>query len=243
MAANWGIVLFGALLAAIVSGSSGFAFGLIASAIWLHVLAPGQVVPLAVICSMLLNLMMVWKLRGQLRLGLLWPFLAGAMVGVPIGVAALHRLDAHLVRQGVGVLLVAYSVYMLMRPVMPVIPLGLRAGRAADAAVGMLGGFMGGATSLNGVFPTLWCGLRGWSKNEQRGVFQPYILIVHAITLAWLGTAGELTWSTARDVGWCIPALLVGGWVGLRLFHRVSEAGFRQLILALFFASGLMLLR
>src|SRR5665647_61297 len=67
MDANWSVVLFGALLAAIVSGSSGFAFGLIASAIWLHVLAPGQVVPLAVICSMLLNLMMVWKLRAQLR--------------------------------------------------------------------------------------------------------------------------------------------------------------------------------
>jgi uncharacterized membrane protein YfcA len=243
MAANWGIVLFGALLAAIVSGSSGFAFGLIASAIWLHVLAPGQVVPLVVICSMLLNLTMVWRLRDQLRLELLWPFLAGAMVGVPIGVAALHRLDAHLVRQGVGVLLVAYSAYMFLRPAMPVVRLGAGAGRTADAAVGMLGGFMGGATSLNGVFPTLWCGLRGWTKNEQRGVFQPYILVVHATTLAWLGTAGELTWSTARDVGWCLPALVAGGWIGLRLFDRVSEAGFRQLILVLFFASGLTLLR
>lgn len=237
------IVLFGAMLAALVSGSSGFAFGLIASAIWLHVLAPSQVVPLAVICSLLVNLMMVWQLRGQVRIKLLLPFLAGAMIGVPLGVAALHRLDAHLVRQGVGVLLVVYSLYMLRKPVMPVLPLGQGAGRVADGAIGLLGGFMGGATSLNGVFPTLWCGLRGWSKAEQRGVFQPYILIVHATTLAWMGSAGELTPAIGWQVLLCIPALVIGGWAGLRLFHRVSEQGFRKMILILFLLSGAMLLR
>lgn len=237
------VVLLGALLAAIVSGSSGFAFALIASAIWLHVLAPSQVVPLAVVCSMLVNLVMVWKLRRQVKTDLLWPFLAGAMVGVPLGVAALHSLDSHLVRQGVGVLLIAYSLYMLRKPAMPVIRLGAASGRVADGAVGALGGFMGGATSLNGVFPTLWCGLRGWDKSEQRGVFQPYILIVHATTLAWMGGAGELGRNTLLQVLLCIPALLVGGWIGLRVFHHVSENGFRKAVLGLFLVSGIALLR
>lgn len=235
---EFGVVLVGALLAAIVSGSSGFAFGLIASAIWLHVLAPNQVVPLVVICSMLVNLVMVWHLRHDVNIRMLWPFLAGAMIGVPIGVAALHQLDAQLVRQGVGVLLVLYSLYMFRQPKMPVVRLGAASGQAADGAVGMLGGFMGGATSLNGVFPTLWCGLRGWNKAEQRGVFQPYILIVHAMTLAWLGGVGELTMRTVHNVLLCVPALVIGGWAGLRLFHRVSEKGFRKMILLLFLLSG-----
>lgn len=237
------VILCGAALAAVVSGSSGFAFGLIASAIWLQVLAPTQVVPLVVVCSMLVNAAMMWRLRGMVRWKLLLPFLAGAMIGVPIGVAALHRLDGHLVRQGVGVLLIAYSLFMLARPAMPVVPLGLHAGRFADGAVGMLGGFMGGATSLNGVFPTLWCGLRGWSKADQRGVFQSYILIVHAMTLAWMGSAGELTRATGRNVLICLPALVLGIWLGLRLFHHVSEEGFRKLILGLFLLSGMALLR
>lgn len=237
------VVLFGALLAAIVSGSSGFAFGLISSAIWLHVLAPSHVVPLAVICSMLVNLVMAWQLRGLIKMDLLWPFLAGAMIGVPIGVAALHSLDAHLVRQGVGVLLVVYSIYMLLKPKMPVVSMSPAGGKVADGAVGLLGGFMGGATSLNGVFPTLWCGLRGWTKTEQRGVFQTYILVVHAITLMWLGSAGELDMKVGRDVLICIPALGLGSWLGMRLFNKVSENGFRKLILGLFLLSGLALLR
>ena len=242
MAYEVGVILSGAVLAAMVSGSSGFAFGLIASAIWLHVLAPSQVVPLVVICSMLVNAALVWRLRGMVRLRLLWPFLAGAMIGVPIGVAALHRLDGHVVRQAVGVVLVAYSLYMFSRPVMPVMRLGAYSGQVADGAIGMLGGFMGGATSLNGIFPTLWCGLRGWSKGDQRGVFQSYVLIVHLMTLAWMGSAGELNASTARNVILCLPALMVGTWLGLRLFHHVSENGFRKLILLLFLLSGLALL-
>lgn len=241
MTTQLGVILLGAMLAAIVSGSSGFAFALIASAVWMHVLAPSQVVPLAIGCSLLVNLMMVWQLRSVIRPALLWPFLLGAMVGVPIGVAALHSLDAKLVRQGVGVLLVAYSVYMFAQPRMPVFRFAPVSGRMADGAVGMLGGFMGGATSLNGVFPTLWCGLRGWTKSEQRGVFQPYILIVHAVTLMWMGTAGELTKQTALDILLCVPALVVGSWLGLRLFHHVSEKGFRKLMLGLFFLSGLAL--
>ena len=228
------VVLVGALLASVVSGSSGFAFGLIGSAIWLHVLPPGRVVPLVVICSMLLNLAMVWRLRHEVRPRLLWPFLAGALIGVPIGVASLKRLDPELLRRGVGVLLLFYSIYMLRRPSMPVVRLGNASGRIADGAVGLLGGFMGGATSLNGLFPTIWCGLRGWNKAEQRGAFQPYILIVHAITLCWLGGVGGLDLRTGRDVLLCLPALVIGGWLGLKLFHRVSEEGFRKMILLLF---------
>jgi uncharacterized membrane protein YfcA len=243
MTYEFAVVLFGATLAAIVSGSSGFAFGLIASAIWLHVLAPTQVVSLAIACSILVNLLMAWQLRGMVKLKLLWPFLVGAMIGIPIGVAALHSLDAQIVRQGVGAILVVYSIYMLTRPKMPVMRLNAAGGRVADGAVGMLGGFMGGATSLNGVFPTLWCGLRGWTKSEQRGVFQSYILIVHIVTLMWLASAGELNTNVGWNVLLCIPALLIGSWIGLRLFHHVGEKSYRVLILVLFLVSGLVLLQ
>lgn len=239
---EYGAVLTGALLAAVVSGSSGFAFGLVASAIWLHALVPSEVVPLVVMCSMLINLALAWHLRREIRLHLLWPFLVGAVFGVPIGVAALHRLDPQLLRRGVGALMTAYSMYMLRRPMMPVIGLGMAGGRLADGAIGLLGGFMGGATSLNGIFPTLWCGLRGWNKSEQRGVFQPYILIVHMMTLAWLGKAGELDARTMHNLLICLPALVLGGWAGVKLFHHVSEDGFRKIILVLFFFSGLALM-
>ncbi|HKK13268.1 MAG TPA: sulfite exporter TauE/SafE family protein [Gammaproteobacteria bacterium] len=235
------IIFGGAFAAALVAGSTGFAFAIIGMAIWLHIMPPTRAVPLVVICSITLNLVLVWRLWGAVQMERLKPFLFGALVGVPLGIAALQKLDATAIRVFVGALVILYSVVMMRRTHMPVLKLAGRTGTALDGLVGMLGGFMGGATSLNGLFPTLWSGLRGWDKREQRGVFQPYILVVHLYTLLWLGGVGNITRQTFSDLLLCLPALAAGGYVGFRYFHRISDQTFRKLILILFLVSGVIL--
>jgi len=44
-------------------------------------------------------------------------------------------------------------------------------------------GILGGLTGLAGIVTTVWCGMRGWGKDEQRAVFQPVGVAVIA-TLA-----------------------------------------------------------
>ena len=236
------VLTFGAFAASLAAGASGFAFGLVGMAIWLHAISPERAVPLVILCSTVLNLALIWRLWSTVDMKRLNPFLIGAALGVPLGVAALRHVDPALIRQTVGALLIVYSLYMLSRAAMPVLPLARRTGRILDAGVGGLGGFMGGSTSLNGVFPSLWCGLRGWSAQEQRGVFQPYVLLVHLYTLAWFGGTGTLGRQTLYDILWCVPFVAAGGYIGLQLFHRTSEAGFRRLMLGLFIVSGALLL-
>src|SRR6266487_3872163 len=38
--------------------------------------------------------------------------------------------------------------------------------------IGFAGGILGGLAGLSGVLPTLWASVRGWGKDERRGVFQ-----------------------------------------------------------------------
>jgi uncharacterized protein len=239
------LLLGGAFVASLASGASGFAFALIALPIWLQFMDPVQAVPLVVICSMLLNFALIWRLWSTVCLPRLAPFLAGAVVGVPLGVAALAWLDPALIRKGVGGLLIVYSLYVLhgyVRSIRwPALRLERRTGLALDTGVGALGGFMGGSTSLNGLFPTIWSGLRGWTKVEQRGVYQPYILLIHAYTLLWLGGVGGIDRSTWIAVLWCLPAIAVGGYLGLNMFTRATEAGFRKILLGLFLLSGVIL--
>ncbi|OOG27694.1 hypothetical protein B1C78_03340 [Thioalkalivibrio denitrificans] len=237
-----GVLVFGAFAASLAAGASGFAFGLVGMAIWLHAISPARAVPLVILCSILLNMALIWRLWSSVDMKRLKPFLVGAVVGVPLGVAALRHVEPGVIRQTVGALLIVYSLYMVTRATMPVLPLSPRAGRTMDTGVGALGGFMGGSTSLNGIFPTLWCGIRGWTPREQRGVFQPYVLLVHLYTLAWLGGTGTLGRQTLHDILWCVPFVAAGGYIGLQLFHRTSEAGFRRLMLGLFIVSGVLLL-
>lgn len=239
---EYGVILCGAFLGAVSSGSAGFAFALIGTAVWMHVLPPREVVTLVVLCSLLLNLTLVWRLREDVQTRRLWPFLAGGVIGVPIGVAALSTVNPRWLRATVGTLLILYSLWRLSRSVPPVIHLTPKRGRLLDGTIGMGGGFLGGATSLNGLIPTLWCGLRGWSKREQRGVFQPYILVIHMVTLAWLGGVGAITRTTLVHFALSLPALAIGGFVGLRIYDLVEEPGFQRIVLGLFLLSGGVLL-
>jgi uncharacterized protein len=55
----------GAFAAAFVTGIAGFAFGVVAAAVWLHVLTPVQAAALIVVFGLIVQGWSVWKLRGR----------------------------------------------------------------------------------------------------------------------------------------------------------------------------------
>ena len=101
---------------------------------------------------------------------------------------------------------------------------------------------MGGLGGLNGPAPTLWCSLRGWSRDEQRAVFQTFSLCMQALTLAIYAASGLITLETVRLFAVVAPAMVVPTLIGVRLYARFSDAGFRQLVLGLLSISGMVLL-
>lgn len=236
------ILVAGAFLGAVVSGSSGFAFGVVASAVWLHVLPPLRAVPLIVASSMMLNIAFTLHMRRDISLRQILPMLLGSLVGVPLGVAALQTANAGSLRTGIGALLISYSAFLLFARRLPVLALAGRRSALADGTVGFLSGLLGGATSLNGVLTAMWVRLRGWSKIEQRAMTQPFVLFTHALTLSWFGGVGGLDRRTGRDILYCLPALVAGGWLGLHVFHRLSDRGFNRIVLWLLLVAGVSLL-
>ncbi|WP_370156003.1 sulfite exporter TauE/SafE family protein [Ferrovibrio sp.] len=233
------VFLAATFLGSVVAGLSGFAFGLVAAAIWLHVLDPVQSAALIVGYGLIVQGQAVWKLRRAIDWPLLWPMLAGTAAGIPAGVGLLAWLDADPLRRATGLFLVLYSLYGLLRPDLP----PLRAGRAADMAAGLVNGVVAGATGLGGIIAAVWCGLRGWPKDRQRAIFQPVAVAAFVMSGAWLGASGTLAAGhLAVATGWLfvagLPLLLAGTWLGLRLYGRLSEAAFRRVVLLLLLASG-----
>src|SRR4051794_14776700 len=126
------VFLGATFLSAFVAGLSGFAFGLIAASIWLYVLTPLQTTTLVVAFGLLVQGYSVWKLRHALDWHKLWPFLFGAAFGVPAGVTILAWASPEKTRTSIGIVLVAYAAYTLLRP--PLRPLAFGT-KVADAAV------------------------------------------------------------------------------------------------------------
>jgi hypothetical protein len=99
-----------------VTGVAGFAFGIVAAAVWLHFLPPAQTTALIVAYGLIVPRLSVWKLRRSIKLSRLLPFLIGGAIGVPIGVELLHWTSPATLRFSVGAVLILFSLYTLVRP-------------------------------------------------------------------------------------------------------------------------------
>ncbi|MDP1882545.1 MAG: TSUP family transporter, partial [Bradyrhizobium sp.] len=111
-------------------------------------------------------------------------------------------------------------------------------GRVADAAVGFAGGILGGLAGLSGALPTLWASVRGWGKDQRRGVFQTFNWTVLLTALCLQAAMGLVE----LDVVWlallAFPATITGAWLGARTYRALSDRNFMDLVLALLFLSG-----
>jgi uncharacterized protein len=222
--------------AAFVAGLAGFAFGIVAAAVWLHFLTPGQTAALIVAFGLIVQGIAVWKLRRAIKVERLWPFLAGGAIGVPVGGEVLHWSSPAELRLGIGAILVLFSLYSLVRP--KLVSIG-GARKLADGTIGVINGAIGGATGLAGIVTTVWCSLRGWPPPEQRAVFQPVGVSVFVMTGLWLGGTGMIGRDTLGLFAIGLPALCAGTWAGLKLFGQLDETGFRRVVLVLVLISGL----
>jgi uncharacterized membrane protein YfcA len=228
------LVWAGAFLGAMTVGAAGFALGLTASAIWLHVLDPLHNTILIVGCGFALHVTLTWRMRASIDMPRLWPFLVGGLIGVPLGVFLLTHVDLAKIKIALGVFILVYGVYAFIAPKLPHIAGG---GRTADGTVGLAAGVLGGLAGYNGVLPAIWTQLRGWPKETARAVYQPFILATHVAILACLGIValdwlGVILWLLA------LPPLFAGAWVGWKIYGRLSESRFRQVLAALLVVSG-----
>jgi len=94
------IFLVATFAGALVAGLSGFAFGLIAASIWLYILDPLQTASLIMAFGLIVQGYSVYKLRSAVNWKKLWPFVLGAALGVPFGVAILSWANPAHVRAG-----------------------------------------------------------------------------------------------------------------------------------------------
>ncbi len=232
------IIALGALCGGFVTGLAGFGTGLTALCFWLYVVDPVVAAALVVICSVVGQVQSLYTVRRAVTWRRAWPFLIGGIVGVPFGVAALRIVDPKTLKVFLGVLLVGYTSVTLGLRRLPTIVWG---GKVVDGVVGFGGGALGGVAGLSGPLPTIWCGLRGWNADTQRGVYQPYNLIILSVVLCAYAMQGILTKQVLGFALVCLPATVLGASVGIRMYGRVNDRQFRYLVLWLLLASGTVL--
>jgi uncharacterized protein len=221
-----------------VSGFSGFAMGLVVSGIWLHIITPVQTAALIAGYGLLTQGYGILKLRQAVNWQSVWPLSLGTIIGIPIGVLLLSYLNPVYLRFGVGVLLVLYTIYGLVRPAFK----PMKIGAAPDIAIGIVNGLVGGLTGLGGVISTISCQWRGWTRDVQRAVFQPVLFVAFVVISTSMAITGGITSETLKLYGLGFPFMLAGLWSGFKLYGTIDDEMFRKVVLVLLLLAGLSLI-
>ena len=235
------LVMAAIFIAALVSSIAGFAFSAICGAMLFQLIDnPVSVVELMMVCSIAGQAWMTWALRRSIRWRPLVVFLVGGLFGLPVGFYILLHSDRAVYTRGIGLLLILYAAYMLFRR--PV--LWRRQHPLWDGLCGLVGGVTGGAAAFPGAFVTIWCSMKGWDKERQRALYQPFILVMQVTAIAiltMLHPDGAIAPSTILSNMVYLPAMLSGTMLGMTYFRRLNERQFFVAVNMLLIISGVSL--
>ena len=222
-----------------VNGLAGFGTSLFALGWLLQVMPPREAVAIALACSIATGVSGVWQVRRSINPRRLGVFLVPALAGIPLGLMALDIIDTRILSMFVGAMLLVYGGYFAVRRNLPAI-----SGRwlALEAGIGFIGGVLGAMAGLSGALPSMWLAMRPWPKGEQRGILQPFNMVILGLATVLLALDGGFDAQVLRNLLLALPASAVGAAIGLWLFGRLSDLGYRRLLILLMLVSGLSLL-
>jgi uncharacterized membrane protein YfcA len=233
------VLAFGAAVAGLVQGISGFAFAMVAMSIWVWGVDPQLAAVMAVFGGVTGQIISAIRVRRGWHVSILWPFLLGSAIGIPIGTQLLPYLDPNRFKLVLGLLLVVCCSAMLATSRLPHVS---RGGRSADAGVGILGGIMAPLSGFSGLAPALWCTLRGYTKDEHRAVLQNFNLIVLSATFGSLVWTGRVRSDMLPHMAVVAGALIVPSVWGSKIYVGMSQAAFRKGVLWLLILAGVAML-
>jgi uncharacterized membrane protein YfcA len=233
------ILGLGAAVAGLVQGISGFGFAMVAMSIWVWGVNPQLAAVMAVFGGWTGQVIAVIRVRRGWHPSILWTFLLGSAVGIPIGNWLLPLLDPSRFKLVLGALLVAGCSAMLATSRFPGIKKG---GWLADATVGTLGGVMAPLSGFSGLAPALWCTLRGYDKDQHRAILQDFNLIVLSATLVSNVWSGRVRTQNLPQMAVVAGSLLLPALWGSKIYIGLSASNFRKGVLWILVFAGIVML-
>ena len=233
------ILLFGAFLAGVVQGATGFGSGIVLNAFWLHILEPSAAISLNIISCLFVSALPIYKLRKTLDFSKLKSFVIFGVIGIPTGLVLLTLTEPTIFKTTVGFILVLFSIWKFRSNN---IFINFTSSPSLDKLVGFISGILGGFAALGGILPTIWVNLQRLPKNTQRGTYEPFIFITSIVAVVSFYFAGLLNLDIFYYFLMVLPALIIGSLIGVKIYSFIDEDLFKKVILSLIFLAGLVLL-
>ena len=228
-----GSILF---LSAFTQSLSGFGLALVSMALLPAVIGLQTATPLVALTAVAIEAVMLARYREALQVRAIWRVVLAALVGIPLGVIWLSRVDERLALGVLGVVISGYAVYALLGLRMPGLDHPLWAYLA-----GVIGGMLGAAYNTSGPPVIVYADCRAWSRDVFKGNLQGYFIIISLGVLLGHAVNGNLTAPVWRLFWWGLPFIAVGLLAGFSFDRWLKPETFRRVVLVLLVLMGVRL--
>lgn len=222
-------VLLSVVAGALAQSVSGIGFALVCAPLLVALLGPQDGVRLAVLLSLVLNVVLLARLWRDVDPAPTVLLLVPSALATPLFAVLARGLPERAAALLAGTVVVV-GVALLAS--------GLRwqaaRGRAGAVAAGVLGAGTNVLASVAGPVVALWAANAEWPQRVQRASLQAYFLGLNCVALPALG----LPRVSAPLLTGCLAALAAGVVLGVPLARRVGEQAARRTTLALAGAGG-----
>ena len=221
----------------VVQSVSGFGLALVMMPLVTKLLGLNAAAPLVALIAFLAEVVLLLRYRENLNLKAIGRMAAAAVLAVPLGVWGLRRIPATTALTGLGVIVIVYALYALLR---------LRLPELHHPAWAYLFGFMAG--SLSGAYNTpgpayvIYGSCRHWSPAEFKGNLQGAFLVSGIVVVASHFLARHYTPLVLQNTLVTLPAIGLGIWAGGRVDRKLNPLTFRHIVLWLLLVLGVSLI-
>ncbi len=225
------MVLAGA--AALTQSLSGFGFSLFIVPLLIPLVGAKDAVVLANLLGVFVNVITITRMRRFVDWALGATLLAGAVAGMPLGIAVLALANPDALQAAIGIV-VLLSTIALWRGA------GIRgAGRAGNLAAGFVSGVLNTSTSMSGPPVVLYLQGRGVPSVPFRATLGAYFLASALVAAGLFAANGRIHGSTLGYAAAALPAMAAGWLAGYVVANRVSDVVFRRIVITVLVATAI----
>ena len=225
-----------------VRSAAGFGAGLIAIPMLAFILPVSTAVSVATVFTTLSSVQQVsreWRQIAWRQFAIIFLY---SMVGIGLGLYFIQLLNENVMRYGLGIFMILYSIYSLWAAGTPQL-LPRRWHGVVGAVVGIVGGVLSALFGAGaGPVYVVYFDILRLQKAVFRATMSAVVLFGGVARMAGYASYGFYEPSTIVLLAIGIPFVIAGSWLGDRLVNRLSARSFSRLVAAVMLLSGVTLL-
>jgi hypothetical protein len=215
----------------------GFGTAMVGMPLIVGVLGIAISAPLIAMVGLTLEVVMLLYYRQSVSLAVMWRLVIAAVVGIPLGIYAVRRIDEEIVLTVLGIVIAGYAIYGLLRLRLP----ELRS-RLWGYGAGFLSGVLGGAYNTAGPPVVMYGHCKRWPPEEFRGNLQGFFLVIDVLVVANHAVLGNITSEVWRNYLIALAPIFLGFLIGTRLATRIDPALYSRIVLVMLVVLGVRLI-